>query len=320
MPLNFARPVAEFLNAAPPEMEWLVDELLPAHGLLLVVAPQRTGKSLLLLELLTAIAGGLPFLGRPTQKARTLYVLLEGPAASLAARYQRLAEHRSLSGCWVVHGHDVRAGSDAWEQLLADVRALQPALVVLDTWARSLPLGSDENSARDVGVATAQLDRLVRLGPAVVVVHHVAKGGGATGGAAARGSTALPAAADGTWVLQRRGPDALTLDSEMRDAEAEHLVLAIDWEHGTFTPVDVAQDAPARPAASRAPSGITPGDLRQLAIVKGGEIDSGAVMARWACSDTTALKALRLAVEAGVLTEQGPRNHRRYGPADASAA
>jgi hypothetical protein len=312
---HLARSVRVFIDAAPAKMEWLVDSLLPAHGLLLVVAPQRTGKTMLLLDLVTAVASGAPFLGQPTQRGRTLYVMLEGPAASLAERYRRLAAHRSLDDCYVVHGHDVRAQSEAWEQLLADVELLRPALVVVDTYARVLPIGADENSARDVGITTAALDRLVRLGAAVVVVHHVAKNSDATGGGAARGSSALPAAADGTWVLRRSGPARLKLTTEMRDAEAQRLELGIDWETGLFTTLGDTEPGGADAAQPRPPSGITPAALRDLAILSAHGIDTAAVRARYGCSDTTAVKALKFAVEAGVLAEVGPGNHRRYMPA-----
>jgi hypothetical protein len=59
---------------------------------------------------------------------------------------------------------------------------LRPALIVIDTLARSM-VGGDENSAEDMGLLIAAAERIRQATRAtVVLVHHYNKQGGARGG------------------------------------------------------------------------------------------------------------------------------------------
>jgi hypothetical protein len=91
----------------------------------------------------------------------------------------------------------------------------RPRVVVVDTLARVAP-GTDENSARDVGLLVANLDRLGRrLGALIVVVHHSGKA--AENGL--RGSSALLGAADAVWrVANANGARTVNVE-KMKDGE-----------------------------------------------------------------------------------------------------
>jgi predicted transcriptional regulator len=101
------------------------------------------------------------------------------------------------------------------EELLIELGALThaPAMVVIDTLARSL-VGGEENSAKDVGLFISGADRIrTEFDAAVLIIHHTGKNGDTE-----RGSSALRAAAD---VMMRLTADdgALTLVCDkMKDA------------------------------------------------------------------------------------------------------
>jgi len=78
------------------------------------------------------------------------------------------------------------------EQLLE----LSPALVVIDTLARSA-IGIEENSAKEIGTFIQRCDVIrTRLDCAILLIHHTGKSG------QMRGSTALYAAADSVLALK----------------------------------------------------------------------------------------------------------------------
>src|SRR5438034_1345408 len=75
-------------------------------------------------------------------------------------------------------------------------------LVGVDTLARCF-VGGEENSAKDMGLFVAGLDRLrAATGAAVLVVHHTGRESGRE-----RGSTALSGAVDTLMVIERHPKD-----------------------------------------------------------------------------------------------------------------
>jgi hypothetical protein len=91
-----------------------------------------------------------------------------------------------------------------------------PALVIVDTVARSLPAGSDENSARDMGEFINAVDGLRdSFGCVVCLVHHTGHSSEAQG--RARGSSAFRAAMD--WELCVDKKRAQIRPTKMKDSE-----------------------------------------------------------------------------------------------------
>lgn len=89
-----------------------------------------------------------------------------------------------------------------------EVSDLKPKLVVIDTLARCMP-GADENSAKDMGLAVANLDTIRRATSAtVLVVHHTGKNG-----IDERGSTALRGACS-LMVKLQNDDDLISLRCE----------------------------------------------------------------------------------------------------------
>src|SRR5439155_16938747 len=120
--------------------------------------------------------------------------------------------------CYLRASLNLLAPKDAAALLAAWVALelhLKPGLVVFDTLARCIP-GGDENSAEDLGRATASCDVIRRAtGAAMLLVHHTGKDG-----LQERGSSALRGAAD--TMLSLKGDDGvLTLEcTKQRDAVA----------------------------------------------------------------------------------------------------
>ena len=157
------------------------------------------GKSFLTLDMAYAVAQGREWFGRrvPAGGALAVYVPFEGSGGlgrRLAALRQRYGEADLFR---VVERPDYNLRElEGRENFGADLRAAfgdkRPALIVLDTLARSL-MGGDENSAQDMGALNAAAAALIEsTGATVLLVHHSGK----DKAKGARGSSALLGAVD----------------------------------------------------------------------------------------------------------------------------
>ena len=98
---------------------------------------------------------------------------------------------------------------------LIEDEGVKPALVVIDTYARSMP-GGDENSAKDTGLVVKAIDDLrFSLGTAVLALYHTVKKGDTE-----RGSGALLGAADTAIGVVESGDGYVLKMNKQKDFEA----------------------------------------------------------------------------------------------------
>jgi AAA domain/Bifunctional DNA primase/polymerase, N-terminal len=189
-----------------PKPEPLIEDTLDRRTVALLAGYHGTYKSFTALAWAASVATGTPWMGRPVQQGKVLYIVGEGATG---------IDHRL--GAWEEY-HGARIASDDLHVLpvaiqLADQRALAEvvdyveavgfALVIIDTVARAA-VGLEENSAKDMGVfieAAEQIKRATEPG-AVLLVHHTGKDKSTV-----RGSSALEAAMDTVYTTE--GGDGL---------------------------------------------------------------------------------------------------------------
>lgn len=201
-----------------PEPSWLVEDLLPAAGFSVLFGPSGTGKSFLALDWSLCVAAGLQWYGQDVNRGGVVYIAAEGVAglyrrisAWLHARHQDAPDTIRFLGSAInfLEPVQLQRAKTAIGQL-----DQAPALIVVDTMARSMT-GGDENAARDVGQFIHAVDQLrAAHGAAALIVHHTGKDGEDE-----RGSSALRAAADAMLALKPDGA-SLRLDSvKAKDSE-----------------------------------------------------------------------------------------------------
>lgn len=192
-----------------PPLEFLVDGLLPAGGLLAIYGPPGCGKSFLALDLTCSVGTGRAWLGHAVNReGAAIYVAAEG-SAGLAPRLDAWRTSRGLAAAAPLNVQFCLQPTNLLEQadpsaLLVEIRrsGVSPALIVFDTLHRSMA-GGDENSAKDVGRVIENADRIRReTGAAVLMVHHSRKDSEVE-----RGSTSLRGAVD--TLLQVKVEDDL---------------------------------------------------------------------------------------------------------------
>jgi hypothetical protein len=289
-----------------PEPVMLVPGRVPSRALVALVGDSSIGKTFVALGFALSVASRSTWLGAPIAKAgRAVYVAAEGaPAARI--------------GAWkLAHGFDLDTslGLHVWSgaiqllehaevtRFIAAVRPLQPVMVVFDTLARCL-VGGDENSAKDMGLAVAALDRVrIELDTTVVVLHHTNRAG--TG---ERGSGALRGACDAMLTLTK-ADDLLQLScTKQKDAEP-------------FEPIDL-RIVPAYPGAAscivRLASEVTALDTlsdaqgKALHVLREVFGDQGASSAEWEASlpgvsRATFYRARKVLVDEGYVSEKQRR-------------
>jgi hypothetical protein len=181
-------------DGEPEPAEYLVAGLIPKVGIGLVVAAEGAGKSMLLAELSAEIAGGGVWAGRTLKPGSVLYVAPERGAVTRRRLHAIAGDDARIA---IASGpFDLRSPTAVTELREAarkvEARAgIRLGLLVIDTLSAATP-GIRENETSDlarIGTALGHLSEELRA--PIVIVHHVRKSDGQ-----ARGSSALPAAAD----------------------------------------------------------------------------------------------------------------------------
>jgi hypothetical protein len=196
-------PFAELLTR--PDPEFLVEGLIEEGGFAVLYSEPKLGKSFAASAWTYCVATGRPWQGRDVKRGEVVYVAAEG-VGGLPKRGRALMEHYGDTAPptgfhFIDRAVNLLDRASVLEALAAiEDAGVDPVLVVLDTYARSMVDG-DENSAKDAGRAIAAIDDLrFSLQTAVLVIHHEGKTGSSE-----RGSGALRGAAD-TMLRLDRGP------------------------------------------------------------------------------------------------------------------
>lgn len=191
---------------------WLLGGKIPA-GFTVLYGPPAVGKTFVAVDWCLTLAA--------TQDRPVLYLPgegLSGLGARMTAWMKHHPEHAPGDKIIVSRQLPPLSTTEGVTQLARWVEQKEPALVVLDTWARALG-GAEENSASETGAAIAVMDRLrATYDTSTLVLHHPGKHNAGV----ERGSGALRGAADAMWTVQRDPANVMELIvscSKMKDHE-----------------------------------------------------------------------------------------------------
>lgn len=239
--------LADFLERTKdlPPLSWLIEEVVPDSGNLLIVAAPGAGKTYLALVIAkkAAEAGRHSFL-----------VFEEGRPRSIRDRFTALGFLPDAL-VRIAHRKGVRLEDAAIrEQIAEHLRAHEAPVLVLDPFS-SLFLGN-ENDTEAVNQAKEHIQGLATINPRalIVLVHHTSKAGERGEGPpvyAARGSTVLSGWADMQVNLTREDTPRhsglvsfVTQVAKGRDGEtAQRHQFTLSLADGTVTIEDVSETA-----------------------------------------------------------------------------
>lgn len=273
--------------AALPDMEidplrWLVPDLLPAEGLMVLAAPPKTGKSALALQLALALSMGGYFLDKRLEQAGVLYLGLEDSPRRMRDRLQAMGVDASRLQKLQI-AHQWKMLNDGALEDLSTYLELMPAtkLVVIDTLGRLKPPHKKQGDVYGDDVRLfAELQRLaINKGIAILLVHHTRKAPDADELAQVSGSWGLIGTADAAWLLKRaRTEKTGKLLAVGRDFEEQSL--HVRFEQLRWWPVDamevLSESQPERAAIleylEAQPQPMTPTQLAEAMEMRAGTI------------------------------------------------
>ena len=174
------------------------------------------GKSFLAIETAACVATGTPFYGLPVKQGPVIYLAGEGQGG-LSRRFKAWSIARGVSlkdallymhigNFNLIHPELMVPVVNALEKLINEL-GRPPALVILDTWSRTL--GGDDSAPSDAAAGVAALDSLRSRfeNYAVLVVHHEGHIKGRS-----RGWSGLRAAVDMEYRAERGSDGILRLE------------------------------------------------------------------------------------------------------------
>lgn len=227
------------------ERSYLIQEVFPRVGLVIVWGPRKCGKSFWVTDAMLHIALGWPYRGRKVVQGPVVYCAFEGQDGYLgraeAFRQHNLADHTAPVPFHLV-ARRMRFASDH-SALIADITAqiahgTKPVAVVLDTLNRSL--GGSELDDRDMGSYIEAVDAVREaFGCLVIIVHHCGHEEKRP-----RGHTLLPCAADSQIAVKRNGVN-ITSTVEFAKDGPEGAVIA-----SRLVVIEIGTDADGDPITS----------------------------------------------------------------------
>lgn len=176
-----------------PPIEWFLPGIVPKKSFGVVYGESGIGKSFYALDLALQLAG----------QHTVLYMIGEGEQgyAQRVLAWEH-HHHRQAPNIHYCAGAVRLLDGEDYHTFLDALEPLKPEIVFIDTMARSMT-GSDENSARDVGMFVEACDHIKRrFDCTVVIIHHTNKAG-----VQERGSGALRGASD--FIIRLYDEDGL---------------------------------------------------------------------------------------------------------------
>ncbi len=181
-------------------------------GFNVLFGPSGAGKSFVALDIASNIATNSP----------VIYIAGEG-LHGYAARWEAWKVHNAIPTAELYFYKEALQVLDDTELLrfVEIIRSYDPALVIIDTMARSA-VGMDENSSKEVGLFIKRVDHIrFELGCSTLVVHHSGKSG------YMRGSSSLYGAADSVISVSKN--DGIIKLTNNSDFEGKNKYGAEDW-------------------------------------------------------------------------------------------
>lgn len=224
--------------------DWIVKGVLPRAELVVLFGESGSGKSFFALDLIAAIARGIPWRGKTVRQGRIVYIVAEGIGGMRnrlkAYGHQHGVALDSLPVSIISDAPNLLKGDDALALAKQIKSAGSVAVIVVDTLSAVTP-GGNENAGEDMGTVLAHCKGLHRAtGALVLLIHHSGK----DQSKGARGWSGLRAAADAELEITRLGDARIATISKQKDAD-DGAAFAFK-----LLPVEIGTDEDGEPVTS----------------------------------------------------------------------
>lgn len=189
-----------------PRHVWLVRDVFHGGEVIILWGESQAGKTVLVLNLVAAIASGTSWAEHPVVKTNVVYVAREAQIG-VRDRVQALEHDQGIGpqdGIHYVFDQCNLATEEDVNALAQTALQYKAKFIVIDTLSASISGKVEENSNSSMAGVIANVQRLTMLtGAAVLIVHHT----GNDPSRGARGAYALHANPDVSIEVGRRGKE-----------------------------------------------------------------------------------------------------------------
>lgn len=219
LPKDFFVDIADLLNRKI-TINYLVDKVMETPATGLMFGDTQAGKTFVAVDLAMCVATGIDWLGHPVKKGKVFYFAMEGQAGLPRRVAAWLKAHKMTLKPGMLFMPIVRfdLSTKSVKMIEQKIRELlqdgtNPALIIIDTMARYMPVDADENSNKDVGNFFNALDHLKdAFQCTTLTIHHT----GHNNKERARGAYNIKAILDFEIRVEQKGIITFT---KMKDAE-----------------------------------------------------------------------------------------------------
>jgi hypothetical protein len=240
--------------------EWQVEGLIKAGNLVILSARPKTAKSIVGLNLAACVAMGRPFLDRPTEQGRALFVAFERHDLTVQRAFAMGLDACENFMVWDKWRFGVAPRVNALDWWREFIVANNIRLIVFDTLAHFLrpELDKVRNALNAYDYTSSVLERVAQVanetGCTFVLIHHDRKGEGDADEQRVLGTTALTAAADVVLQVQHLSDDAgamvLKAMGNAIDDQVFHFIVQPDfWLEPTERPAVTKEEKAANAIA-----------------------------------------------------------------------
>jgi hypothetical protein len=203
-----------------PEQQWIIKNVIPNNGFIIVYGEPGSGKSFFALDLGLRISNNIMYHQNieTLKSGICLYLFGEGVCGikNRVKAWHKYYDIEPNSNFICVPMISNLKNEAECDQFISNCKTLEKkfgdniALVIVDTLARS-SLGIDENSAQEMGMIIHSFDKIKNeLDTTVMIIHHSKKGGGGI-----RGSGSILGAVDTSMkVTKKKDSDIVTIETE----------------------------------------------------------------------------------------------------------
>jgi hypothetical protein len=225
----FFTTLTELLKEPEEETSFVWENTLPSGGFSICSAKPKVGKSTLARNLAIKIVKGEPFLNRPTNKGKILYLCLEEKRSEVKNHFEKMGVKSDN-----ILIHTGAMPENVIEGLAFAIAEFEPVLVIIDPLSRVLRV-RDFNDYGSMARAFEPLIDLARKTNChILALHHDSKVK-RNGGDALLGSTAIFGAVDSHIQLKKRDKGRTILTTQRYGEDMPETVIELEKETGIIT-------------------------------------------------------------------------------------
>lgn len=249
--------LSDALSMPPDPMQYLIEDLCSAQGIVVVTGQYKTGKThLVVASLLTSLANNEPFLGIkdvfvPEGGAICGHWNLEMSTTDLVDKYMRPAGFKHPANVFLANWQGYRLNILTEPGKLAAIEWLTTRSIqvwTIDSWSALCHMcGVDPNDNKDVGDLMAAVTeiKVAAKVQAVFLIAHISRSASDSDRPGSRGASALDESVDTRWMFTVDSSDLRWMRVEGRGTRMDATSLIFDEETGRSTMGTVSRSAAA---------------------------------------------------------------------------